>query len=373
MGLKNYRPSIFLSANLYGYESQLLQIVAILDSFGFKVLSSFYGSIPINPKKTNQDNLIDAVKECDIFLGILSPYYGYKIPSEGKSITHLQFETALLNGKLCYFLVDNSVILAKKILNRFEVSPDRADSKSKRPLVDFAVIELYDFISLNGQPDLLKAGNWIQPFNNFYDILAFIQNQFENPNIFENIVKKYNRNSLVGFITKKQVRKIQSPLVFISYSRQDNNSELFNEKWITRFLEHASSFASRENIKIYSDQDISIGEKWEEEIISNLLIARFVVLFISSSFLCSDFIRNRELPIILDKADKKELTIISIIVRPCAIKHTIFKYPDPKYGPKESYLSKYQAVNDIDKTLMDLKTSDQDRVLMKAAQKLAGL
>ena len=65
-----------VGSTVYGFEDQLSQIVAQLNTLGYDVLNSHYGSIQVNPKLSNMDNCLKAVEECDLFLGIIRPYYG---------------------------------------------------------------------------------------------------------------------------------------------------------------------------------------------------------------------------------------------------------------------------------------------------------
>ena len=67
---------IMVGSTVYGFEDQLSQIVAQLQLLDYDVLNSYNGSIKVNPNLSNLDNCLNAVKECDLFLGIIRPYYG---------------------------------------------------------------------------------------------------------------------------------------------------------------------------------------------------------------------------------------------------------------------------------------------------------
>ena len=67
---------IMLGSTVYGFEDQLSQIIAQLQLLGYEVLNSHSGSIKVNPKLSNLDNCLNAVEECDLFLGIIRPFYG---------------------------------------------------------------------------------------------------------------------------------------------------------------------------------------------------------------------------------------------------------------------------------------------------------
>ena len=65
-----------VGSTVYGFEDQLSQIVAQLQLLEYDVLNSHNGSIKVNPKLSNLENCIKAVEECDLFLGIIRPFYG---------------------------------------------------------------------------------------------------------------------------------------------------------------------------------------------------------------------------------------------------------------------------------------------------------
>ena len=65
-----------VASTVYGFEDQISQIVAQLNTLGYEVLNSHYGSIKVNPRLSNLKNCLNAVEECDLFFGIIRPYYG---------------------------------------------------------------------------------------------------------------------------------------------------------------------------------------------------------------------------------------------------------------------------------------------------------
>jgi len=76
MAKETRKIKIMVGSTVYGFEDQLSQIVAQLQLLDYDVLNSYNGSIKVNPKLSNLDNCLNAIKECDLFLGIIRPYYG---------------------------------------------------------------------------------------------------------------------------------------------------------------------------------------------------------------------------------------------------------------------------------------------------------
>ncbi|MGH8509526.1 MAG: caspase, EACC1-associated type [Gammaproteobacteria bacterium] len=97
------------------------------------------------------------------------------------------------------------------------------------------------------------------------------------------------------------------PLVFISYAREDR---VWCEQ-IMRYLEPAEQAGK---ISIWADTEIEHGEKWQEAILNNLEKASLAVLLITTDFLRSEFVREQEMPLLLDKRQRKQLTIIPVMI-----------------------------------------------------------
>ncbi|NET40250.1 MAG: toll/interleukin-1 receptor domain-containing protein [Cyanothece sp. SIO1E1] len=154
-----------------------------------------------------------------------------------------------------------------------------------------------------------------------------------------------------------------SPQIFICYAHKDNDSSDSSKRWLDRLLEHLGPFEYQEELAIWSDQRIEIGSTWHDEIQSTLHSARVAILLISPSFLNSKYIRNSELPVLLQRAKEEQaLSILPVILRPCALDEVIFKYPDPKSGPQTLSLSSLQAANTLNKPLNGLSEVICDRL-----------
>ena len=98
------------------------------------------------------------------------------------------------------------------------------------------------------------------------------------------------------------------------------------------------------------------GEKWRREISKAVRSARIGVLLISANFLDSDFIRNEELPYLLEAAERSEVTLFWILVSNCLYDHTPIVH--------------YQAAHDISRPLDSLKPSARNDVLVEICRKL---
>ena len=74
---KDKKPVILVSSTVYGIEELLERIYAILTQFGYEVWSSHAGTMPTNSNLSAFDNCIEAVRNCNLFLGNpTTTYYG---------------------------------------------------------------------------------------------------------------------------------------------------------------------------------------------------------------------------------------------------------------------------------------------------------
>jgi len=99
--------------------------------------------------------------------------------------------------------------------------------------------------------------------------------------------------------------------IFISYSHRDT-------VWKDRLMDHLKVLEPSVDCLLWDDRDIKIGEDWFPAIKKAINEAQIVVMMISVDFLTSQFIRNEEIPTILERQRKEGIPIIPLIIRPCA-------------------------------------------------------
>jgi internalin A len=80
--------------------------------------------------------------------------------------------------------------------------------------------------------------------------------------------------------------------VFVSYSHLD-------AQWLDKLREFLHPDIRNGRIDYRDDHNLAPGEKWYEELAGYIAHARVAVLLVSPNFLASDFIREKELPLIL--------------------------------------------------------------------------
>lgn len=178
---------------------------------------------------------------------------------------------------------------------------------------------------------------------------------FSGTNPESNLVKENERTSTDSAKditrTKLQEEHLEKKhRIFISYSHKD-------KKWLIRVKTHLKPLSNYYCIEEWDDQKLRPSDKWEEEITKALNNATIAILLFSADFMASDFITNKELQPLLEKANKKGVKIIPIMVSPCALL-------------KESGLDKYQGSNDPKKTLLEMNDGEVERTLADFVEKI---
>ena len=133
--------------------------------------------------------------------------------------------------------------------------------------------------------------------------------------------------------------------IFISYSHKD-------EQLMEQVVEHLK--AVKLNLDIWVDRsEIDAGDEWESEIKKAIEQSSMAILLISTDFLNSKFITEKELPLLITKKSVYNYRLIPFILRPSSWDIDDF-YKKLEVRPKEKSLVKYQEDNgDRDEILVD--------------------
>lgn len=187
---------VFVSSTVYDFEATLNRVFATLDSYGYDVYMSKEGTIPLNSRKSNLVNCVDAVDECDVFLGIVRPLVGSGVLKKGEhSITFKEFERAYQLPMPHFVLADYRVEFAHKFLNlmnqdlsaipdytvKTESSEEGRIVEVRKPnlVVQGECVEMYRLAIQNHiRPASDRIGNWAQPYSDENGIMRFIEAQF---------------------------------------------------------------------------------------------------------------------------------------------------------------------------------------------------
>jgi hypothetical protein len=139
--------------------------------------------------------------------------------------------------------------------------------------------------------------------------------------------------------------------VFVSCSRHDI-------AWLDRMRVQLMPLVRREVIELRDGTRIPPGADWRAEIERMLEAIDVAVCMVSADFLATDSIAGHELPLLLDHAAARGVSVLSLIVGPCM------------YSEHEG-LSRYRPVNAPERPLRAMEHHEAEETLLRLAQVLA--
>lgn len=138
--------------------------------------------------------------------------------------------------------------------------------------------------------------------------------------------------------------------VFISYSHKD-------AEWLHKLRVHISP-KLEERINFWDDSKILPGDKWRIEIEKALARTKIGIIFISAHFFKSKFILEKELPSLLQAAEKEGATILTIYIRPC-------------YYEEYPAITQYQWINSPENPVIGMSDFEMDKIWVKTVKRIA--
>ena len=127
--------------------------------------------------------------------------------------------------------------------------------------------------------------------------------------------------------------------VFISYSHKDT-------QYREELCKHLKIYLRNATFKAWSDQEIKPSAKWYDEIQDALASTKVAVFLVSVDFLASDFIWDKELKPLLDEAEKNNVDVLWVPLRPSPV--------------DETPLAQYQAVGNPENPLAAMSKADRE-------------
>jgi hypothetical protein len=137
--------------------------------------------------------------------------------------------------------------------------------------------------------------------------------------------------------------------VFISYSHKD-------AKWLEKLKQFLRPLEEQELIRVWDDTEIRAGSDWLGDIRNALESARVAVFLVTQNFLDSPFIREQELPRLIDAANNRGCQIFWI-----QVSSTTFE---------DSRLAKFQGAIPPTRPLDLMSDAEQSKVLVDIYRKM---
>jgi hypothetical protein len=176
---KKKKINIMVASTVYQNRDLLLQICGILNTYGYHVINSEYGTLHPPLGMNNTDACIAAVAECDIFFGIINPMYS-------TGITHSEFQRAIAIDKPRRYIAHGFVTFSRKLLaqymyadaarterNNFEIQPTSVMDSVK-------VIDMYNDAVQSNLAYEERKYHWVQEFFRPDEALRHVETLFRD-------------------------------------------------------------------------------------------------------------------------------------------------------------------------------------------------
>ena len=190
---------VFVASTVYNFQTELNKIYELLDGFGYDVLNSHKGTFVLDSSESNLQNCINGVDECDVFLGFIRPDYGSGILEKGaKSITHIEFDTAVARKIPRFVMADYRVTFTRSLIRKASLvqSPTSIPIDSSNiifhdpKIMDIRCVQLYEQMIKDKIPPLTRTGNWVQEYISLEDIRLHLDSQFKYPVRVQTLIDK---------------------------------------------------------------------------------------------------------------------------------------------------------------------------------------
>lgn len=198
--MKKDRLKILVSSTVYGIEELLERIYTLLTAYGYEVWMSHKGTMPVFSSKSAFENCLEAVSECDLFLGLITPHYGSgKEEAEGLSITHQELRKAIALNTPRWVLAHDHVVFARTFLKNLRYAGgdvlDGVELEKNAVMDDLRVIDMYEEAVRSEIPIDARQGNWAQKYVSPPDAMLFATAQFFRYQEVEQFVEENLKNT----------------------------------------------------------------------------------------------------------------------------------------------------------------------------------
>ena len=185
---------IMVASSVYGYEDQINQICGLLEQMDYYPINSHYKTMPTDPSKSNLENCLEAVRNCDAFFGIIRPFYGSGVIGN-TSITHEEMKKAIELKKPRWFVAHRDIRVARTLLKQYRFNEDGTPNAtftytSTKLMDDIRLIDMYEDTIQNNIPLEERVGHWTDEFFDFNDIKKVIKTQFADKTRIIDIIEK---------------------------------------------------------------------------------------------------------------------------------------------------------------------------------------
>lgn len=202
--MPNQPLTVMVSSSVYGNQELLERIYTLFDAFGYQVWMSHKGTVSLAVHGSAFDACLQAVEDCDLFFGLITPYYGSgRENRDSLSITHQEFRKAIELDKPRWIMAHSHVVFARSFINnlglkssalrpRFRPARTHLMLKKNNVFEDLNIIEIYEEAIQNHLPLAQRTRNWVQEYQTSQDVFRFIESQFSDQTRIRSFLESLN-------------------------------------------------------------------------------------------------------------------------------------------------------------------------------------
>lgn len=168
-----------VASTVYQNRDLLLQICGILNTYGYHVINSEYGTLHPPLGMNNTEACLAAVEECDVFFGIINPMYS-------TGITHQEFQRAITINKPRRFIAHSFVTFSRKLLAQFmyadagKTQRNGFEIEATSVMDSVRVIDMYNDAVQITLPFEVRKYHWVQEFFRPDEALRHVETLFRD-------------------------------------------------------------------------------------------------------------------------------------------------------------------------------------------------
>jgi Domain of unknown function (DUF4062) len=173
---KKRKIKLMVASTVYQNRDVLLQICAILNGYGYDVINSEYGTLHPPLGMSNTDACLAAVEDCDIFFGIINPFYS-------TGITHSEFKKAIALDKPRRFIAHSFVTFSRKLLAQYMFTNELRNNFEIEKTTVMDSVKVIDMYNEAIQSDLRydqRKYHWVQEFFRADEAFRHVETVFKD-------------------------------------------------------------------------------------------------------------------------------------------------------------------------------------------------
>jgi len=176
---KKQKIKLMVASTVYQNRDLLLQICGILNTYGYHVINSEFGTVHPPLGMNNTDACLAAVEECDIFFGIINPIYS-------TGITHQEFQRAIAINKPRRYIAHSFVTFSRKLLAQYmyadaaKTQRNNFEIQTTSVMDSVQVIDMYNDAVQIDLPYQERKHHWVQEFFRPDEAMRHIETLFRD-------------------------------------------------------------------------------------------------------------------------------------------------------------------------------------------------